>query len=238
MANEKNHAALLTINSETPFDKRHDCWFCGEPNQDVFIYSPANYQTASTQRPIAQLSLPSCRECFQIANKALKQAKSQFSLYSIWTIKTAVKQHLLHHYRKDLAIGINWTQAELAESEFEHGNFAGFKKSAWFMFEVAKARVNYPSWPLIVDGIALEDECQLECFSFDGVRYLSLAQAVEHYSQVFSLNSEYFKSVLSLLGRDHFAKAVRFCRLQVNASQHERQRAYRELTVEVSNINR
>lgn len=230
---QENNSVLVTINSETPFSKRRDCWFCGEPNQDVFTLTPPNYQQDKTSQTVKPFSLPSCRECCNVAKKSVQQAKTQFEYYSIWTIKAAVKRYLLHQYRKDLAIGVNWTQAELAESEFEQGNFAGFQQSAWFMFEVAKKRVNYDSWPLMVDGVALVNECQLECFSFDGVLYPSLIQAIEHYSQAFSLNNEYFKSVVYTLGSDNFAKAVRFCRLQVNSSQHERQLAYRKLKKEV-----
>lgn len=227
-------AALSHITSETPFDKRHDCWFCGEPNQYVFKYSNTLESNISKNRTIPQLSLPSCKECYQVAKKSLSKAKDQGHYYSIWTIKAEVKQFLIHHYRKDLAIGINWTKAELEESGFEQGNFAGFQRSAWFMFELAKDRVNYASWPLIVDGITVLDEYQDQSFNFDGVDYPTIEQAINHYANTLLINPDYFRSVVALLGNDNFAKAVRFCRLLVAANTFERQQALRQLRMEIS----
>lgn len=229
-----SNAALSHITSETPFDKRHDCWFCGEPNQYIFQYSNAFESNISVNSNITQLSLPSCKECYQVAKKSLTKAKVQGHYYSIWTIKAEVKQFLIHHYRKDLAIGINWTKAELEESGFEQGNFAGFQRSAWFMFELAKTRVNYVSWPLIVDGITVPDEYQEQNFNFDDVDYPNIEQAINHYANILSLSSDYFRSVLELLGNDNFAKTVRFCRLLVAANAFEREQALRQLRMDVS----
>ena len=225
-------AALLTITTETPFNKRHDCWFCGEPNQ--YVFTCINDSEMSANKGISKLSLPSCKECYQVANKAIKKAKQELVNYSIWTIKSAVKQYLLHYYRKDLAIGINWTKTELEESEFEQGNFAGFQRSAWFMFELAKARVNYVSWPLIVDGVTVLDEYQENSFNFDGVDYPNIEQAMQHYANSLSFSLDYFRSVVALLGDKHFAKAVRFCRLLVAADVLERQQALRQLRMELT----
>lgn len=236
-----SNAALLHITSETPFNKRHDCWFCGEPNQYVFTYlNPFDYQTSETKVVKGasidsfKLSLPSCKECYQVAKKAVIKSKNEGLSYSIWTIKSQVKQYLMHNYRKDLAIGLNWTKAELEESQFEQGNFAGFQRSAWFMFEVAKARVNYVSWPLIVDGVTILDEYQEYSFNFDGVVYPNIEQAIQHYANALSLSVDYFRSVLAVLGDANFAKAVRFCRLLVAASAIERQQALRQLRKDVS----
>ncbi|WP_245942535.1 hypothetical protein [Candidatus Colwellia aromaticivorans] len=232
-----SNAALLAITSETPFDKRHDCWFCGEPNQYVFNYSNTIEYKVSESRTIPKLSLPSCKECYQVAKSSLTKAKYEGHYYSIWTIKAQVKQYLIHHHRKDLAIGINWTKAELEESGFEEGNFAGFQRSAWFMFELARARVNYVSWPLIVDGITVLDEYQEQSFNFDDVVYPNIEQAMQHYADTLSLSLDYFRSVLELLGDNNFAKAVRFCRLLVAANAFERQQALRQLRLDVTQLN-
>jgi hypothetical protein len=240
-----SNAALLHITSETPFEKRHDCWFCGEPNQYIFTYhNPFDSQTSVTNANITkknsinpyQLSLPSCKECYQVANNTINKAKYEGQNYSIWTIKLAVKQYLIHHYRKDLAIGLNWTKAELENSEFEQGNFEGFQRSAWFMFEVAKARVNYVSWPLFMDGLTIIDEYQEYSFNFDGVVYPNIEQAMHHYANAMSLNLDYFRSVLELLGESNFAETVRFCRLLVAENTFERQQALRQLRKEVNTV--
>lgn len=222
-------AALLHITTETPFNKRRDCWFCGEPNQYVFTYNNTLPAQASELNSITQLSLPSCKECYQVANKSIKSAKSEGVYYSVWAVKLAVKRYLIKNYRKDLAIGINWTKAELEESEFEEGNFAGFQRSAWFMFELAKNRVNYIGWPLVVDGVAVVDEYQESSFNFDSVAYPNIEQAIVHYAQIFSLSLGFFRSVVDIFGDKNFAKAVRFCRLLVAADAAEQQHALRQL---------
>jgi len=231
-----SHAALLNITTETPFNKRHDCWFCGEPNQYVFTYLNTFEVQISDNKSINQISLPSCKECHKVAKKSVIIAKDEGRSYSIWTVKAEVKQYLIQHYRKDLAIGINWTKTELEESEFEQGNFAGFKRSAWFMYELAKARVNYDSWPLIVDGVTLPDECQEQSYNFDDVTYPSIEQAILHYANALSLSHGYLRSVFELLGNDQFAKTVRFCRLLVAANAFEREQALRQLRLEVASI--
>jgi hypothetical protein len=169
-----------------------------------------------------------------VAKKAVIKSKNEGLSYSIWTIKSQVKQYLMHNYRKDLAIGLNWTKAELEESEFEQGNFSGFQRSAWFMFEVAKARVNYVGWPLIVDGITILDEYYEHSFDFDGVVYPNIEQAIQHYANTLYLNVDYFRAVLELLGHANFAKTVRFCRLLVAASSITRQQALHKLRRDLS----
>lgn len=223
--------------TETPFDKRHCCWFCGEPNHGVFVFPPTNSQTSYIENnylilscPHPTLSIPSCGECQKIAKHA--------RVDNIWAVKAYVKKQLLKYYSKDLAIGINWTQEELSNSEFEQGNFAGFAKSAWFMYEVAKGRVNYSAWALVVNGIELDvvdyEVIQVEGFSFDGVLYPSLPDAIKHYAAVFYLDEAYFFAVLQYLSvgdinQKSFAQAVRFCRLLVNATPNERKVAFKVL---------
>lgn len=225
------------IITETPFDQRHCCWFCGEPSHVVFIFPSYNsafsyesdkYLSLSSSQPV--MSLPSCRECQQLANKAKEN--------TVLAVKGYVKRQLIKRYAKDLAIGVNWTEQELATSEFEQGNFAGFARSAWFMYEVAKARVSYLGWRLVVNGIELEEidleVIQAETFTFDGVLYPSLSDAINHYAKVFLLDEHYVIAVLQHLGNGDideksFAQAIRFCRLLVNASPNERKVAFKAL---------
>ncbi len=232
-----SNAALLNITTETPFNKRHDCWFCGEPNQFVFVYQNFFEVSALSANAVTEFSIPSCKECFHVAKKSVENAKNTGQHYSVWTIKAEVKKYLFNLHRKDLAIGINWTKKELEESEFEDGNFSGFQRSAWFMFELARDRVNYLSWPLFVDGIAIIDEYQKQSFNFDNLVYPNIEQAMQHYANSLSIDIKYFRTVMEVLGKESFAKAVRFCRLRVAESTHERQTALNQLRLEQCNIN-
>jgi hypothetical protein len=226
--------------TETPFNKRYCCWFCGEPNGAHFTFPPQN--TSSPVHydeqllitcPHPVISVPSCSECHKLAKNAF--------VNTIWAVKSFVKKKLIKRYAKDLAIGINWTEQELASSEFEDGNFAGFAKSAWFMYGVAKTRVNYVSWPLVINGIELDelllDDVATAPFNFDGVVYPSLAEAISHYAKTFFLDEQYVATVLQHMSQgdaspQSFAQAVRFCRLLVNATPHERKVAFKELVTE------
>lgn len=232
--------AAPVIDTETPFNKRHCCWFCGEPNNAQFIF-PSHSSLSSYQGdksllvtcPHSVISVPSCSECHKLAKKA--------RVNTIWAVKDFVKQQLVKRYAKDLAIGINWTEEELASSEFEQGSFAGFARSAWFIYEVAKGRMNYLGWPLVANGVELDelllDEKSMEAFSFDGVLYPSLADAINHYAKTFLLDEHYVSEVLQHLGNGDitervFAKAVRFCRLLVNATPNECKVALKALIAE------
>jgi hypothetical protein len=233
-------ASASVIVTETPFNKRHCCWFCGEPSNAQFIF-PSHSSLSSYQGdksllvtcPHPVISVPSCSECQKLAKKA--------RVHTIWAVKYFVKQQLIKHYAKDLAIGINWTEQELATSGFEDGCFSGFARSAWFIYGVAKDRVNYLGWSLVANGIELDefllDEKVLEPFGFDGVIYPSLADAISHYGKTFLLNEHYISEVLHHLGNGDidertFARAVRFCRLLVNATPYECKVALKALIAE------
>jgi hypothetical protein len=212
---------------DIPFSHRNHCWFCGEPSQNHVDFPQKQYPLFDCAHP--SLAVPSCKECANWANKTISDHHVVQPVLSIWQLTTEVKSLLAIKYRKDLAIGLNWTQDELANSEFEQGNFEGFKKSAWFMYEVAKTRLNFNGWELSLDGIDIECEDDLNSFNFDGVVYPSIEHAIEHYAYSYYLPKDFFKAVLAKLGTTNFAKAVRYCRLFVDATPLERQRALKEL---------
>lgn len=207
---------LLT---ETPFDLRQCCWFCGEPKQYLFAFPHDQWLVIDCSHP--PIKVPACKECFNFAVKA--------KVENIWDVHTHVKQALMKQYHKDLAIGLNWTKEELENSEFDGGNFEGFKKSAWFMYEVAKGRVNYASWPLIVNGDKLEFTPEKSEFTFDGMRYPSIDDAILHYVKVFDLNMNFFKQVLARVGENNFASAVRYARIYIAATPQEQAIALKAL---------
>ena len=202
---------------EIPFNNRHQCWFCGEPSGRYFTFPHQHHLVFDCPHP--KLTLPCCKECRSAAVSA--------KVRSIWQVDQQVKKYLIKKYKKDLAIGLNWTREELANSGFEEGNFAGFQKSAWFMYEVAKQRVNNKGWKLVLAGIEIEQDVASEHFQFDGVCYPSIEDAIEHYSETFRLDSAFLRQILAKLGLGHFAQSVRYCRLYVGATPDEKLRALR-----------
>ncbi|MCO4799218.1 MAG: hypothetical protein KC484_08395 [Colwelliaceae bacterium] len=206
---------------ETPFQYRNCCWFCQEPAAKYFSFPQVNNFIVNCIHP--SLSLYCCNECYVPANKSKAS--------SIWLVFKEVKSYLIKKYQKDLAIGVNWTQEELANSQFENGNFEGFQRSAWFMFEVAKKRVNFNGWPLVIDGLNIEElkwEVK-ESFIFDGIEYPSIDDAILHYAQAFFIPEDYFKEVVVNVGSTKFSYAVRFCRLLIGTTPNERKAALKNL---------
>lgn len=190
---------------DIPFEQRHTCWFCSEPCDCVLHYEAQPYT------PHPSLAVPCCKECLNIAKRS--------PLTSIWDCHMAVKDELMRIYAKHLAIGENWTEQELAESEFSCKVFEGFKKSAWFMYQVAKTRVSVAPWPLSIDGVLIDNQDYQLAFEFDGVQYRSIANAVEHYSQMLGLDRHFLHDIVTLVGRERFAYAVRICRLNIVSTQ-------------------
>lgn len=210
-------------NVEVPFEYRHCCWFCGEPANQVFTFPHSHFIVIDC--PHQPLTLNCCQECQGFAY----QAKAQ----TIWQVNHQVKKSLIKQYRKHLAIGLNWTKEELANSQFEGGNFEGFKKSAWFMYEVVKARVSFKGWPLELAGLPVDEIEEKETFIFDGVEYVSIDDAIDFYAKNFDFSGNYLKQVLMILGREQFSRAVSFCRLLIGSTPAERKQALRQLVYQI-----
>tara|TARA_R110000744_G_scaffold2046_10_gene8127 strand:+ start:23397 stop:24035 length:639 start_codon:yes stop_codon:yes gene_type:complete len=203
---------------EVPFGNRHQCWFCAEPAASHFTFPHQEHLIFDC--PHQKLTVPSCSECSDAALKA--------KVRNIWQVEQHVKKYLMKKYKKDLAIGLNWTREELANSGFEGGSFSGFQKSAWFMYEVAKGRVNFCGWPLVLDGIEIEKDNISDSFTFDGVAYPSIEEAIESYSENFRLDAMFLRQILAKIGQEKFAQAVRVCRLYIAATLAEKSRALRD----------
>ncbi|MFQ6370597.1 hypothetical protein [Shewanella sp. YIC-542] len=200
---------------DVPFEARHHCWFCGEPCHLLFEYH------AQPHAPHPALAVPACKECRELAKKQ--------PLTSLQECRIAVKDALMRRYSKHLAIGLNWTQEELAEADFTCKTLQCFQRSAWFMYEVAKGRLNFAGWPLQLDGVALTHTQADTRFMFDGVSYSSVFAAIEHYSKAMTLDKGFLSGIVALLGKQRFAYAVRLARLHIASPAACKRQVMREL---------
>ena len=203
---------------DIPFALRHICWFCAEPYHCIFEYQ------AKHHTPHPSLAVPCCKECLTLAK--------QHQLTSIWECQLAVKDELMLIYAKHLSIGINWTEQELIDSEFSCKVFAGFKKSGWMMYLIARDRINAPSWPITIEGVPIETHEIKAGFEFDGIKYATLSKAMQHYSETLGLDKSFFHAIVSLVGRARFAYAVRLCRINIASNKRTNQQVLRDLALE------
>ncbi len=129
----------------------------------------------------------------------------------------AVKDELMRIYQKHLAIGVNWTQGEIEQAEFDPDCkiFGGFRQSAWKMYLIAKARVNFQGWPLSINGVPLDDHSYSVSFAFDGMNFTSISQAISHYSTSLGLDQAFLQTLVNKVGRDRFGYAVRIARINI-----------------------
>lgn len=204
---------------EIPFNNRNTCWFCGEPKEKNINFPKKAYEAnIVSHKPIC---LPSCKECASIVQRS--------AFTSIYAYRAAIKQALTKKHQKVLSIGSNWTEQELQESELEGNAFEGFKRSAWPMFKMMQARINYAGWPLVIHNDQIIEEQDNETFEFDGVIYTCLDDAVTHAVNTFFLDEQLFTRVLSVLGKAKFSQAIRLCRLYPNLSAKQRESVFLEI---------
>ncbi len=204
---------------EIPFNNRNTCWFCGEPKDKVI-----NFPKHSSEESLmnhAPLCLPSCNECANIVKR------TAFS--SLFIYRDAIKKALTVKHQKTLSIGSNWTKQELEESELEGSAFEGFKRSAWFMFEMIQGRINYKGWELRINNDKLYIEQEDQAFEFDGTTYVNLDTAVTHAVKTFHLDEQLFTRVLSVIGKDKFGQAIRVCRLYPMLTSKNREQVFVEI---------
>lgn len=204
---------------EVPFNYRNTCWFCGEPDDKNINFPKKAYESnIVNHEPIC---LPSCKECAAIVQRS--------AFISIYAYRDAIKQALIKKHQKVLSIGSNWTKQELAESELEGSAFEGFKRSAWPMFEMIQARINYKAWPIVINNDQLIEEQDNEIFEFDGVSYICLDDAVTHAIKTFFLDEQLFTRVLSVLGKAKFSQTIRLCRLYPHLTSKNREAVFLEI---------
>ncbi|MDF0534895.1 hypothetical protein PY479_11490 [Shewanella sp. A32] len=207
---------MISPQVDVPFEVRHHCWFCGEPCNLQFDY----HALPHTSHP--SLAVPACKECVELAK--------QTPLTSIYECRVAVKDALMKRYAKHLAIGLNWTEEELQQADFTCKTLQSFQRSAWFMYEVARDRVNFPGWLLVLNGVPLEDHTPETGFAFDGVNYSSLFVAIEHVSKAMALDKDFVAAIVAITGKQRFAYAIRLARLHIAADKATKRQVIRELT--------
>lgn len=220
---ERSLLTGVTSHIDVPFDKRHICWFCEEPCDQQFEYLRESYT------PHPSLTVPACKECSRIAK--------QHKLTSIWDCRMAVKDELTRIYAKHLAIGVNWTEEELAESEFSCKVFEGFKKSAWMMYQIAKGRVNAVGWPISIDGQIIDDYGCSKGFEFDGIQYSSVSAAIHHFANAFYLDKAFLTDLIALVGRMRFGYAVRIARINIAATKELKKQVLHDIAEEQNTLN-
>ncbi|RJG42209.1 hypothetical protein [Motilimonas pumila] len=188
---------------DLPFKYRHTCWICAEPSLS-WLALPQN-PSKGLDCPHPPLSLPVCQECGSLANSAKVTAQDATEL------RQQLHQALRQKYRKHLDIGNNWTKQELELSEFEDKSFAGFKKSAWMMFEIARDRVEFAGWPLALDGVELAIMPDRH-FEFDGIQYNNVASAISAHAKQFDVLEDYLVALVNKLGPSRFKAALQYAR--------------------------
>mgnify|MGYP000143705067 CR=1 FL=1 len=203
------------LNLDIPFDCRFTCWFCGEGSHKTIVTTIPTHQSSYT------VNTPICDEC--------ESYRCHKHVNSLVKLEKLIKEKIVTRSAKELAIGANWTEKELQESELNGGAFDGFKKSGWSMYLIAKDRVNYSGWELSIDGIPIENIMFDEKLEFDGLTFTSFISMLDYLSHSFSINKEFLKQVLTIYGINRAIEAVKFCRLVPNDSKSQRETAVYDL---------
>ncbi len=204
---------------DIPFEHIHKCWFCGEPKNDTVTVKKGgdNYDFDSF------IAIPSCPDCETLAKKSRLDDLEGLQQY----IKTA----LVKTYATELSIGLNWTEKELSESDFNGSSLEGFRKSAWQVYQMAKERVNFKGWALTIDSLEL-DYVEYDHVTFEGVQYSTLDRLIEHISNNYYIEAGFLRKVIEVMGKNKITQAVKFCRLLVADSEHNKQQALADLIEE------
>jgi len=202
------------LNLDIPFNCRFTCWFCGEGSHKTIVTTLSTHQEYS-------LNMPICDEC--------KSYRCHHAANSLGKLKALIKEKIVLRSAKALAIGTNWTEKELQESELNGAAFDGFKKSGWPMYLIAKERVNYSGWELCVDGVPIENTTNDENYVFDGLTFASFISMLDYLTHTFSLHKEFLQKVITIYGNNRVIEAVKFCRLVPNESTLEREKAVSDL---------
>lgn len=203
---------------DIPFNSRHTCWFCGEPSH---VYAPFPNKKTRAKVDHQSIEVPSCDECFSLSQTS--------DASSVLQLQSEVKHGLLKKHSQALAVGLNWTKEELEESEFTGAALEGFRRSAWAMYEIAKARIDYQGWPLSLDDMPMEIYDETSCFEFDGMRYLNLNACIDHYATSLSLDKPLLEQLTDVVGIERLSYAIQIAKLNPRISEKKRNSIVQEI---------
>ncbi len=207
---------------DVPFHFRHTCWFCGEPSSTHLDFPHSRNIASNLSHPL--LSLPACRECCSLSYPR--------HVRSIWSLRAHLKQALLTKYTKHIAIGENWTEQELIESEFSGAILGGFGKSAWQMYQIAKQRIAFNGWALSIDDQSLEIIDDTANFEFDGTQYLSITACIDFYVEGVGVDKELLTQLVEILTPNRFGYALQIAKLNKRLSHTKRRQIIEEITLQ------
>jgi hypothetical protein len=97
------------------------------------------------------------------------------------------------------------------------------------MYEVAKDRINFAGWPLVLDGVPLAQTLPDTRFSFDGINFSSVFAAIEHYGKAMALDKSFLSGIVAIIGKQRFGYAIRLARLHLVSDAATKRQVIREL---------
>lgn len=205
---------------DIPFNQRHTCWFCGEPSSVTLEFPHHDNIASSLNHPL--LALPACREC--------RSFKTPRHTRSIWVLRAHIKQALITKYTKHLAVGENWTEQELKESEFSGALLGGFGESAWKMYLIAKQRVVFEGWPLGIDDQMLDILDDTSSFEYNGTQFPSLSACINFLSEGSGIDKELLTQLVEIVTPARFGYAHQIAKLNKRPSPVQRRQIIEEIT--------
>ncbi|PKF50050.1 hypothetical protein [Enterovibrio nigricans] len=203
---------------DIPFNFRHTCWFCGEPASKTLHFP----RQANKKIEHALLAIPACKECDSI--------KYSRDISSIWRLRASIKQALITKYTRHLAIGENWTEEELSDSEFSGSILGGFGQSAWQMYEIAKQRIAYEGWPLSVGELPFDTFDDTSGFDFNGTRYASLSTCIDFFVSATDVDKDLLTQLVEIVTPERFEYALKIAKLNKRISYARRAQIIDDIT--------
>jgi len=207
---------------DIPFNCRHTCWFCGEPSS-TSLHFPHDAQSCIYLEHVL-LTIPACNEC--------QSFKYPSDLTSIWALRACIKQALISKYTKHLAIGENWTEQELIDSDFSGAILGGFGKSAWHMYEIAKQRVAFQGWLVSVDDLPLNSIDDTAGFEFNGTHYSSLNTCIDFFVDATNVDKDLLTQLVDIVTPNRFDYALKIAKLNKRISNAQRVQIIDEITTQ------